>query len=174
MKNLMCHIFSVMFTVCGFLLLWNNTFSAFSLSNHHTIYTNNESDAINTELSATVDISNPIREGAYSIVHSSNWNYVLSWIVDSDSEITTHGKALDNTLWIVRNVVNYALGSLSLVALVYIIIQWLIMVTAMWDDSKLKKWMKWIKRAVVAIAWIWLSWFIVSFIIWIVRSASWT
>lgn len=173
MKNYVCHILTVLFTICGVMLLWNSTFSALSW-NRPTIYTNNESDAINTDLSETQTLWDPIREWAYHIVHSSDDRYILSGIVDSDSQITTHEKALNNTLWIVRNVVNYALGMLSLVALVYIIIQWFIMVTAMWDDWKLKKWKAGIKRAIIAILWIWLSRFIISFIFWVINgSMTW-
>ena len=66
---------------------------------------------LNTNIEATIDtniawgtIGNPIREWAYHVVHSDDWNYIVEWIVDSDREtaISTHDTALNRTLGIVK------------------------------------------------------------------------
>ena len=167
------YIMSLFLVISGIIMLSWNSFWYFYLWNINTIYTNNEWQAINTELRAWVDIWDPIREWAYNIIHSSDGSYKVEWIVKEDNPIETHWEALKDTLQIIKNVVNRALWMLSLVALVYIMIQWFIILTAAGDDNKQKKWMAGIKRAWLAIIWIGLSRFIISWIFRLVRWISW-
>lgn len=166
------YIMSLIFTIAWIILLSWNSFWHFYRWNINTIYTNNVWDAVNTELWSG-KIWDPIREWAYNIIHSSDNNHIVEWIVKENDPIETHWEALWDTLQIIRNVVNRALWMLSLVALIYIIIQWFIILTAAGDDNKQKKWIAWIKRAWLAIIWIGVSRFIVTFIFRIIRWISW-
>lgn len=116
----------------------------------------------------TQGINDPIRDGAYKIINSDpstpGWSWSLMGIVWVNSQITDHQTAKNNTLQIVKNIVNYALGMLSLVALVYLIFHGFMVVTAGGDDTQYKNGLKSIKNALIAIAGIGASWLIVSFI----------
>ncbi len=180
MKKTVTYILSFLFSISWLsLLIWNTTvYSYFSLWDIKTIYTKNEWDAINTWLDEEREVSigdvDPIRQWAHHIInaYSGDENSIAEWIVWNDKEISDHTTAVTSTLQIIKNIINWALWMLALVALIYILIQWFIMLTAAGDDAKLKKWWKWIKRACIAIAGIGLSWFIVTFIFWIIRGLA--
>jgi hypothetical protein len=172
MNKFVRYIMSVCFIISGIILLAWNSFWYFYRWNINTIYTNNVWDAINTELWGN-DIWDPIREWAYNIIHSADDEYIVEWIVKENDPIETHWEALWDTMQIIRNAVNWALWMLSLVALIYIIIQGFMILTAAGDDNKQKKWIAGIKRAWLAIIWIGVSRFIVSFIFRIIRWVSW-
>ena len=115
----------------------------------------------------TSKIQDPIRDGAFSAIDSdaaSKWSGELNGIVGVNNKINDHTTAKARTLQVVKNLINYALGLLSLVALVYLIYNGFLMVTAAGDDAQYKKGLKSIKYAAIAIAGIGLSWLIVSFI----------
>jgi len=171
------HIFSFIFIASSSLLLTNVFWQWLQLWNTTTILNTDINDTINTDSSVNTDSSDgnwtiwdPIREWAYNIVNANNWvtEDKLLWIIDNEQEISEHSVALQETLDIIKNIINYALWLLSLVALIYLIAHWFMIVTAAWDDAKYKKWLAWIKYAIYAIAWIWLSWLIISFIFWII------
>jgi hypothetical protein len=170
MKKNICYILSILF-IANSVLLLDSTFWSFNLWNTNTI--------LNTNIEATIDtnigwstIGNPIREWVRQIIHSDDWNYVLTWIADSDVEITEHDTAFNRILEITKRIINRALWLLSLVALIYLIVHGFIILTATWDDTRYKKWMKWIRNATIALWGIWLSWFIVSFIIRIIQNIT--
>jgi len=168
MKKIVYYIMSILFMIFWFMLRNDDAFAYyFTVWNTHTIRTNNEWDAIDTNLWWN-ELWDPIREWAYNVINADTGGMVVE-VVNNDHYIGGHLTALSNTLQIIRNIVNWALGMLALVALIYIIIQWFMILTAAGDDSKQKKWVAGIKRACLAIAWIGLSWFIVTFIFWIIR-----
>lgn len=68
----------------------------------------------------------------------------------------------------IKNIVNYSLWFLWILALIYLMYHWFIIVTTN-EENKHQDAMKSIKTASIAIAWIWISWFIVSFIYYVVR-----
>lgn len=173
MDKIRRYIMSVCFLVAWAILLIWNSFWYFYRWNINTIYNNNEWQAINTELWQNETIWDPLRQWAYNIIHASNDEYIVEWIVKEDNPIETHVEAMWDTIQIIRNAVNRALWMLALVALVYILIQWFIILTAAGDDNKQKKWLAGIKRAWLAIIWIGLSRFIVTLIFWIIRWVSW-
>jgi len=117
-------------------------------------------------------ISDPLRQWAYKIIDADSTNTIsdqeLWWIVNP-GPIQDHSTAMNSTMTIIKNLINYALWLLSLIALVYLIYHWFLMVTAAWNDTQYKKWVKWLRLAVIALAWIWFSWLIVSFIFWIIN-----
>ena len=101
------------------------------------------------------------------------WQWDITyWLVWTDQAIDDYNIALTKILTVIQNVVNRALWILWLIALIYLIIHWFMILTAAGDDSKQKKWLKWVKLAFIALAWIWLSWIIVSFILWLINILS--
>ena len=97
----------------------------------------------------------------------STWN--VEWLVWTDEAIGNYNTALTKILTVIQNIVNWALWILWLIALIYLIIHGFMILTAAGDDGKVKKWFKWVKNAFLALGWIWLSWIIVSFIIWLIN-----
>jgi hypothetical protein len=69
---------------------------------------------------------------------------------------------------VVHTFINYALWLLSLLALIYLIVHGFIIMTAMGDDTKVKKWLSGIKTAGIAIAGIALSWLLVTLIFYVI------
>lgn len=171
MNKILCYITSIFLIIMWVIVLNSQTIADyFNVWSDQTIRTNEETNAISTVLNWAEIIWDPIRQWIGWVVKSPNWEYKLEWIVDSDWEyINSHEYALTRTLQIIKNAINWALWVLALVALIYLLIMWFMMLTAAGDDSRHKKWLSWIKRAAIAIAWIWLSRFIVSFIFWVIR-----
>jgi len=141
------------------------------LWNTSTILNTDINQAVNTDLWSNT-IWDPLRQWAYQVVHSDDWLHELWWIIDNSTQITDHNTALNRTLEIIKNIINYALGLLSLVALIYMIYHGFLMLSAAWDESRYKNWFKWIKNAIIAIAGIWLSRFIISLIFRIIENAA--
>lgn len=67
---------------------------------------------------------------------------------------------------------NYLLGLVWLIALGYIIVNGFITLTAWDDEERASRWMKWIKVATIAIAWLALSWFILSLVFFLIFSVT--
>jgi hypothetical protein len=76
---------------------------------------------------------------------------------------------LQKTLQIIRNLVNYALGLVSLVALIYLIYHGILILTAMGDDKRYKEGLKGIQFAAIALIGIGLSWIVISTIFWMIN-----
>lgn len=115
----------------------------------------------------TQGINDPIRDGAYKLIDTdaaTSGTGELGGIVGVNDQISDHQTAKNNTLQVVKNIVNYALALLSLVALVYLIFNGFLILTAAGDDTQYKNGLKSIKNAIIAIAGIGASWLIVSFI----------
>lgn len=132
----------------------------------------NTSSIINWDINKVIDtkinwhdIDHPIQDWIYWVVKWWWDDTGILWLVWTDNEIQDNDQAFASILKLVQNIVNYTLWIVSLVALIYIIIHWIIMLTAAGDDWKFKKWLKWIKNAAVALAWIWFSRIIISFIL---------
>lgn len=116
------------------------------------------------------DLDNPIRAGAYAAIKNPESGTWILWVQWADKEISSHADAKTQTLRIINNMINYALGLLSFIALVYLIYHGFIILTAAGDDAKYKEGMKWIRYAVIAIGGIGLSWILVSTIFLIVMN----
>ena len=122
-----------------------------------------------------VRISDPtVNEEWISETHSIwSWSWVMSeksiWILHlpQPEEYETW---LWYTLALIQIAINWTLWILSLITLIYIIYNWFLILTS-WSDSKnAAKWKKWIGTAAIAIAWIALSWLIISIILRLIRS----
>lgn len=156
-------ISSILFTVWSYILNLCIAGTGMGLWNMSTIYNPDQTKVINTEYNSST-INNPIEDWARRVTPDN------AWLVGTDeTEITDYMDALGQVLHVIQNVVNYALWILSLVALIYLIIHGFMILTAAGDDAKMKKWLKWVKNAFIAIAWIWLSWIIISFILWLIN-----
>lgn len=118
----------------------------------------------------TQGIEDPLRDGAYNITQS--WSDSLD-VVSSDNKISSHQTAQIQTMNIIKNIINYALGMVSLVALIYLIYHGFLILTATGDETQYKKGLKGIKFAAIAIAGIGMSWLIVSAIFWLIALIIW-
>lgn len=115
----------------------------------------------------TQGVNDPIRDGAFRIVDSNGagaGSGELQGILGPNNQISDHSTAQNQTLQLVKNIINYVLGFLALVALVYLIYNGFLILTAGGDDAQYKKGMGALKYAIIAIAGIGASWLIVSLI----------
>lgn len=134
------------------------------------IYTHEQNNVIDDE-NIVPDDANPLREGIFKAVESDDGTEINNIL--NTGKITTFDDAEMGTLDIIKSFVNYALGLVSFVALIYLIYHGVMIITAAGDDSKYKKWMDWLKYAAIALVWIWLSRMIINFIfslIWIITN----
>ena len=78
----------------------------------------------------TQGIGDPIREGAYQVINAqdSNANDKIVGVVNN--KISSSQQAQSQTLGLIKSIVNYALGLVSLVALIYLIYHGFIILTA--------------------------------------------
>ncbi len=122
----------------------------------------------------TDDINDPLRDGAYGIIGGDNVDpkEQITSVLEAE-KITEHKTAMDNTLNLIKRTINYLLWFMWLVALVYLIYHWFLILTAGDDDAQYKKWLKSMKYAAIAIWWVWISWLFVSFIFWLVAKFIW-
>lgn len=112
------------------------------------------------------NVNDPIRDGTYGVIANEE-GYAVEWIVDVwqiDSHNSGINTAEDHVMSILKRIINWALWMLWLIALIYLLYHGFLMVTAAGDDAQFKKWTKWLKYAAIALWWIALSRFIVSFI----------
>jgi hypothetical protein len=141
------------------------SFAELQIPGNPTIYNEDQGQYIEAS-----DISNPIRDWAYWAINNENiTNGKVEWLSTDYTQIEDYPTAQGKTLAIINNFINYALGLVSLVALIYLIYHGILMVTAWWDDAQYKKWLKWIKFAAIAIVGIWLSWILVSSVFWLLN-----
>jgi hypothetical protein len=77
-------------------------------------------------------------------------------------DITSHEKALQETLRLIQIIINRFLGMLSLTALIYLLYHGFLMLTAREDGKQFDKGKAGIKVAVIAISGIGISRFIIS------------
>ncbi len=118
-------------------------------------------------------IGDPLRQWAYNIIQPEWGTGTLSWIVGVGNQISSHPEAQNKVMQVVKNIINYVLGMLALVALVYLLYHGFMMVTAAGDDAQYKKGMAGIKYAAIAIAGIGASWLVVSWIFRLIALLIW-
>lgn len=80
----------------------------------------------------------------------------------------------DELIDIIKKVINRVLWLLSLIALILCLRWWFQMLTAAWDDGKVKTWTKILKNAAIWLVVIWISWLLVSLIFRIIRKFAGT
>jgi len=90
-----------------------------------------------------------------------NW-YTVPWTNTIETWETETGNV--RLIKMIKNIVNRVLGILSLIALILCLRWGFQMLTAAWDDNKVKSGTKILKQAAIWLAVIWISWILVSFI----------
>ncbi|MBU0626216.1 hypothetical protein KKH82_02025 [Patescibacteria group bacterium] len=104
------------------------SFANFEVPGNSTIYTEDANQVLEAN-----EISNPIRDGAFKVINaedSSHPEEAVGGLVSVGTQIENHETAKLQTLDIVRNIINYALGLVSLVALIYLIYHGIMVLTA--------------------------------------------
>lgn len=133
-------------------------------SSENYILNENDQQVLNTEW-----IQDPLRDGAYQIIDPSTGTGQLSWVVGVGDKISSYEVAKNKTMQVIKNIINYALWFLALIALVYLIYHGFLILTAAGDDTQYKKGLSGIKYAAIAIVGIGMSWLIVSWIFWLLN-----
>jgi len=129
-----------------------------------SIYNENINEAINTD-----NIDNPLRDGSFMIIDNQKVKLGDEQAIEIKGivnvwDIQSHNQAKENILNILKNIINYALGLLGLIALIYLLAHGFMILTAAWDDEKYKKGLKGIKYASIALGGIGLSFFMIKFV----------
>ena len=95
----------------------------------------------------------------------------LEWILQFP-ERTDYATPLWYALALVKIAVNWILGILSTIALIYMLYCGFLVFSSWASDNNAKKGRKWISTAAIALAWIGLSWLIISAMIWFIGIVS--
>lgn len=132
------------------------------------ILNENDQQVLNTD-----NINDPLRQWAYNVIEPQWWVGTLSGVVGVGDEISSHQNAQNKVMDVIKNMLNYALWMLALIALVYLLYNGFMIVTAAGDDTQYKKWLSGIKYAAIAIAGIGASRLVVSWIFWIIALIIW-
>lgn len=109
---------------------------------------------------------NPLREWTYLPVESPDGTQQI-WIINQ-GKIQTFEQGELQTLQYIKNLINYFIGFLGFIGLILLIAAGFRVVTAWSDDEKYKDAASTFRKVALAIAWIWLSWFIVTMIFYVV------
>jgi len=150
----------------GLLVVWYAQMIVPDSENY--ILNENDQQVLNTE-----DINDPLRDGAYNTINPLSWVGVLSGVVWIGDPISSHQNAQSKVMDVIKNMINYALWMLTLIALVYLIYHGFLILTASGDDTQYKKGLAGIKYAAIAIAGIGASWLIISAIFWLIALIIW-
>ena len=132
----------------------------------HTILTTEETSII------TPPESNAIRQGTHDAVHSESNQHKIHNLIETQQSIETQNDATQRTLQLIHKLINYALSLVSFIALIVLIFAGVQMTTAGGDDGKFKAGSKALKKVVIAIIGIAISWMIVSLIFWFLGTIS--
>lgn len=95
----------------------------------------------------------------------------LRWIIEIPSP-SNYETSLWYVLKLIQVSINWALWMLSLIALIYMLYCGFLVFSSWTEDKNAQKGKKWITTAATALAWIWLSWLIVSAMIWFITNVS--
>lgn len=145
--------------LAGLFILGCSQVSAISFfDNTSTVYTRNEQNAVVTD---DICATNPLRCGMNNPGESVQGLYY-------NGPISTVYQAQNQTLGYVHNLINRALSLLGLIALGYLVYYGYMIVASAGDDGALKKAWAGLRTTAIAIAGIALSWFLVSFIVYLI------
>jgi len=114
------------------------------------------------------DISNNDSIWQWSI---NIWNKSV-WILHLPQSDNYETK-LGYTLALIQVVINWILGILMFVVLIYVLYCGFLVLSAWSNDNSASKGKSWIKTAAIAIAWIGLSWLIISVMIRFINNVTW-
>lgn len=111
------------------------------------------------------------RKGVQDAIRSSDGNdkHRIDNLINSDAEITTQDDAQNRLLQVIWRLVNYALGLVSLISFVLLLVAGFTMVTNAGDDKAQEEGKKTLLKIARAIGGIAVSWLIISFIFWLIE-----
>lgn len=95
----------------------------------------------------------------------------FAWILQFP-ERTDYTTSLWYALSLIQISINWILGILATIALIYMLYCWFLVFSSWTDDKNAQKGRKWISTAAIALAWIGLSWLVVSAMIWFINNVS--
>lgn len=164
-------LLSIFVILCGTLLFpvfFATATLDFPFAEGDTILTQDQNNVIWKDVA---DSDNVLRDGTKVV---AEW---LGDTADGDGiyyeEITDTQEAWTEFTRTWKWIVNWTLWIAWLAALVYLLYHWFLAITAWWDDEKLKKWIWWIKFALIAVFGIAIAWFGISIIFWLIRLLVW-
>ena len=105
-------------------------------------------------------------QAEFNIWTYASW-YNVIWTENSSNQ-SWDARLIDT----VKTAVNRVLWILSLIALILCLRGWFQMLTAAWDEWKVKKWTKVLTHAAIWLAVIWLSWIFVTFIFYLINNSA--
>ncbi len=97
-----------------------------------------------------------------SLIFSFKWVYAIFWEEKIRDNIQSTNR---NLAFSVEKYIEYLLGFLLFVAVVYWLYWWALVLTASWDEEKVKKWRKSLFMALIWIVIIFLAWPLVRFLV---------
>jgi hypothetical protein len=106
----------------------------------------NLDQAINTDLA-----NDPLRDGAFFVINDGT-NSVEGVIGSDEPQIGTFGNAKNRIINILNTIINYTLGLLALVALVYLMYHGILILTAAGEEERFNTGLKGLKYAAIALA----------------------
>ena len=105
----------------------------------------------------------------------SQWSNIFSnrleWIIHIPQS-DEYSTSLWYVIALIQIAINRLLWMLAFVALVYMLYNWFLVLTSGSDSKTADKWKKWISTAAIALAWIGLSWLIISAILWLINGIA--
>ena len=147
-----------------FSVIFGINFSSWLRSPFPEYWRTTSSDSTATVAGTTVNESWSISEWSRTISDQ------LRWTIDTPNTGTydNYTTSLWRVITLIQKAINRLLWILAFVALVYMLYNWFLILTSWSDTKNADKGKKWISTAAIALAWIGLSWLIVSAIIWII------
>jgi len=147
----------LLFIILGFYLIgWISTGNYTWDDDTSRIYTQEESQVINTAW-----LEDPIEAWTYTALEGTD-------LIQNDQQ-----DAQKATLDYISKWVNYFLALLWLITIILIIKDWLVIITAWWDENKQKEAFKNVKNYILAIILIGITALIVNLIFWVVNYSTW-
>lgn len=89
-----------------------------------------------------------------------------------NEDITDNATAWEKATNLMKWFLNYVLALIGLVALVYLIYHGFLTLTAGNDEERSKKWMQWIKTALIALVWLGVAWFVLSLVFFVIFTVT--
>lgn len=134
-------------------IVWTSVVWAWNTRDDPTesLYTHDQANVIDDSW-----MDDPLRAGT---LDSAKW---MKWIakINNDSAESRQKWFVDYvSIW-----VNYILGLLGLIVIIFIIKDGLAIITAAWDDNKKKEALKNVRNYILAIIFIWVSYLIVNLV----------
>lgn len=111
--------------------------------------------------------ADPLRVGTYTPVKENGTFIGAGDNKAEEDKRTTYDENFLNTLTHIKRILNYILWFLGLIALVYFLYFGVVILTSTEEETH-KEALKSIKNAAIAIGGIWLSWFIVTFLYYVI------